>query len=161
MAILAVVMVQGSSVLGHAACSQVGENEVTKSGQANYIVRIDKDGETKNAEIREFIWCHWHEKQPGSLSVGWISPGGQVSRNSFVFVSDEDGLWSLQVGIDREPRAKTRGDHVEYQAYILERIQIPHGPQTDTALIANEAIMTGDRYRLVLRNKAGKKLAKI
>jgi hypothetical protein len=70
--VLAIIILQSGNC--SAACLHARKTEGADQAR-EYIIRVDKDGQRKNAEVRELLWCHWNEKQPGSLVVTWVSKG--------------------------------------------------------------------------------------
>jgi hypothetical protein len=56
--------------------SQTSQSDGPDKPQKYVVEPLEKNRRQKEAEIREFIWSHWKERQPGSLSVTSYSKEG-------------------------------------------------------------------------------------
>jgi len=100
--------------------------------------------------MREFLWSHWISHQRGYVSSTQSSIEGEVSTAWYYVETDKKGVWCISVRIER--RAQT----VEYDAYIVERIEPPKNRLTEFKRIDDKDNRPAQAYRLVLRDAAGK-----
>jgi len=101
------------------------------------------------AAMREFLWSHWIRHQRGYASSTQSSIEGEASTAWYYVEPDEKGVWRISVRIER------RSETVEYDAYIVERIEPPKNRLTEFKRIDDKDNRPAQSYRLVLRDKTG------
>lgn len=138
-----------------------------KVGPYNLELTIDAQARaSKEAEIREFLWNHWQQRRLGQATVTRYSREGEPSTSSYFVEPDENGIWYIAVKIDRTlvDRGGSKGQHqesVEYDAYFVERIEVPKDGLTARVPIPAAETRSPQSYLLALKDKSGKALSEI
>ncbi len=134
-----------------------------------YTIELELDTQARNkleAEIREFLWSHWHQRRLGHVTVTQYSKEGEPSTSSYDIEPDEKGAWHIAVKIDRTlvdrgGSKSRRSELVEYEAYAIERVEVPQHGLTQGAVIPEGEMRTPQSYRLALKDEKGKLLTRI
>lgn len=132
-----------------------------KAGPYTIGLKLDAQARAKiEAEIREFLWNHWHYRQLGHLVATQYSKEGEPSTSFYFVEPDEKGVWRIAVKIDRtlNDRRDSKGPHresIEYDAYSVERIEVPKNGLTHRVVIPEKETRSSLLYRLVLKDKEG------
>lgn len=138
-----------------------------KVGPYNLELTIDAQARaSKEAEIREFLWNHWQQRRLGQATVTRYSREGEPSTSSYFVEPDEHGIWHIAVKIDRTlvDRGGSKGQHqesVKYDAYFVERIEVPKDGLTARVPIPERETRSPQSYLLALKDKSGKALGEI
>lgn len=138
-----------------------------KAGPYTIELRLDAQARSNiEANVREFLWSHWHQRRLGHVAVTRYSKEGEPSTSSYFIEPDERGVWHIAVKIgrtlvDRGDSKSQRYESVEYEAYSVERIEVPKGGLTQSAVIPEREARTPQSYRLALKDERGKALTEI
>jgi hypothetical protein len=149
---------------------QVKMRDLSRYDKAGpYIIELDLDAQSRanvEAEVREFPWNHWHRHRLGHVAVTHYSKEGEPNTSSYYVEPDAIGAWIIAVKIDRMLVGRggsksQRYETVEYDAYFVERIEVPKDGLTQRVVIPEVETRSSTAYRLVLRDKERKPLAEI
>lgn len=138
-----------------------------KAGPYTIELRLDAQARANiEAKIREFLWNHWHQHRLGHLVATRYSKEGEPSTSSYFVELDGKGIWHIAVKIDRTlvDRGGSKSQYqksVEYEAYTVERIEVPEDGLTQRVVIPKGETRSPQSYRLVLKDEKGKALAEI
>jgi hypothetical protein len=138
-----------------------------KAGPYTMELKLDAKARAKlESDIREFLWNHWQQRRPGQVTITRYSREGEPSTSSYFVEPDEKGVWHIAVKIDRTlvDRGGSTGQHqesVEYDAYSVERIEVPHDGLKPRIVIPRDEMRAPQSYRLVFKDFEGKFLAEI
>jgi hypothetical protein len=111
---------------------------------------LDERRDAKLNAIRDWIWQHWHERNPGRRFVTIISVDGRKSVSRITIEPDCAGAWSMNYHINRYSGDKVE-DQNEFDAYTVDRIKAPASRLGWEAAADKE--MKRSEYRLVFRDK--------
>jgi hypothetical protein len=134
-----------------------------------YTIELRLETQARNrleAEIREFLWSHWHQRRLGHVTVTQYSKEGERSTSSYFIEPDEKGAWHIAVKIDRTlvergGSKSQRSESLEYKAYVVERVDVPKDGLTQGVAIPEGEMRQPQSYRLALKDEKGKSLTKI
>ena len=161
------------------SCSQMIQSDPVQKPRMRDLSRYDRGGPyalelgldaqtraNREAEVREFLWNHWHQRGLGYVTVTQYSKEGEPSTSSYFVEPDEKGVWQIAIKIDRMlvDRDGTKSQHyesVEYDAHFVERIEVPKDRLTQNVVIPEGKIRAPQSYRLALKDEKGKTLTKI
>jgi hypothetical protein len=132
-------------------------------------VRVDNlDGmaerQTKMAEMREFLWDHWRQRQRGALLLTTVSKEGGVSHSEFRIALIPPSTMVLKVTVVRDridylgnavPKADLNGG---YEAYTMERIATDSPYQdwkTKATVLADDTTVSSSKYWLRFKDREG------
>ena len=138
-----------------------------KAGPYTIELKLDAQARAKlEADIREFLWNHWQQRRLGHVMVTQYSKEGEPSTSSYFVEPDEKGIWHITVKIDRTlvDRGGSKSQHqesVEYEAYLVERIEVPKDGLTARVSIPEGEMRSPQSYLLALKDKTGKALTEI
>lgn len=136
--------------------ARLGESEQDPSPYV--ISHEDAATGKKAAKIRSFIWQHWRERRPGSLTVTSFSLEGVRSETAFIIERDEHGAWSIRVTIERPTLKGTTAEHAGSRAHSVQRIEPRHDGQSPAKFIPEEQKRSADTYRLIFYDEKGKEV---
>lgn len=160
--------------LSCAALTQDGSLQQTKmrdlrsyENAGPYTIGLNVGVESRiklEAKVREFVWEHWHQRRLGYLSITKYSKEGEPSTSHFFVEANDDGVWHVAVTIDRvliERRGSKRQRHesITYDAYVLERLEVPESGLSQGILIPEREVRIPESYRLALKDEHGKPLS--
>jgi hypothetical protein len=134
-----------------------------------FTVKLDLDAQSRaniEAEIRDFLWRHWHQHRLGHLTATFFSREGEPSTSFYFVEPGEQRSWHIAVKInrrlaDRSGSRKQYNQTNEYTAYSVDRIEVPEGGLKVRVVIPVEDLRAPQSYRLVLKDKQGKVLVEI
>jgi hypothetical protein len=134
-----------------------------------YTIELKLDAQARanvEADVREFLWNHWHQHRLGHVAVTYYNKEGEPSASSYFVEPDARGIWYIAVKIDRTliDRGGSKSRHsesVEYDAYSVERIEVPEDGLAQKVMIPETDTRPSTSYRLVLKDQAGKPLTEI
>lgn len=134
-----------------------------------YAIELKLDAQARaklEADIRGFLWNHWRQRRLGHVMVTQYSKEGEPSTSSYFVEPDEKGGWHIAVKVDRTvvdrgSSKSQRHESVEYQAYSVERVEVPRDGLTQRAVIPEGEMRTPQSYRLALKDEKGKSLTEI
>ncbi|HEV2495307.1 MAG TPA: hypothetical protein VG204_19790 [Terriglobia bacterium] len=122
-----------------------------------------RDGQRKKveAEIRGFLWTHWHQHRLGKLVATWYSKEGEPTTYTYFVEPDEKGVWQIKGqweshrGHRGAPSAPKAGYHVsgEFVASSVERI-VPLFDGLSPRIVQDGR--PPESYVLVLKDRDGK-----
>lgn len=128
-----------------------------------YLLKADLAPEQREgtmAEIRDWLWRHWHEQRAGQLQIKDSRKDGEY-ESTYKVEPDSKGDWQVNV-IVRQTSTDPWYPSQKYQqnfdihAYTVERYFVSHGPGARRSLIPADAAALATRYRLQLKDKGGK-----
>jgi hypothetical protein len=155
---------QGSSL------QRVKMRDLSRYDEAgSYTIELDLDAKARaniEAEVREFLWNHWHKRRLGHATITHYSKEGEPSTSSYFVEPDARGIWHIAVKIDRTlvDRRGSKSQYyetVEYDAYFVERIEVPKDGLTQRVVIPEAEVRSSTAYRLVLKDQERKPLTEI
>jgi hypothetical protein len=138
-----------------------------KAGPYNLELMLDAQVRaSKEAAVREFLWDHWQQRRLGQVTVTRYSREGEPSASFYFVEPDERGIWRIAVEIDRTlvdrgGSKNQRHESVEYEAYSVERIEVPKDGLTQRVVIPEAEMRSPESYRLALKDQEGKSLTEI
>jgi hypothetical protein len=173
-AVLLIFIILFNIAVSDQVCAQSLTRDLTLYEKAGpYHIRpLARDVEAVKAEIREFLWQHWHEHRRGHLVVVSHSKEGEPSTASYFIEPYKNNNWNITVKIDRvrygrRPTSdpaytgeKIR-ETVEYAANFVERIEIPSNGLVRRVVIPKEEPRSPQLYRLRLKDKNKKVLVEL
>ena len=156
--LLAILLFEQSHCLALNDLAENQKNELSHYDQAGpyTIPPSGPERARKKAEIRDFLWTHWHKHQRGRLVATQVSKEGVSSISTLLIEPDKNGIWSLRVTM--EWQGDPRNPHmpkVEYRAYGVERISAPSGDESQKEMIPDAATLPPAKYRLILKDRQG------
>lgn len=134
-----------------------------------YTVDLNLDGQAganTEAEVREFLWNHWQQRRLGYVTITFYNTEGEPSVSSYFVEPDEKSVWRIAIRIDRTLVGRgglksQRHESVEYDAYFVERIEVPKDGLTPRVVIPEGESRSPQSYRLTLKDQEGKPLTEI
>jgi hypothetical protein len=155
-------------VCAHLAFSAIGsgsqisvENEREEDKAGPYVI-TSRDAATglKDAQIRMFLWEHWHNRWRGRLIEKRYSKEGVPATTSYTIAPDEKGIWSVLV-VTHWP--VTRGstpehNYAEFRVFSIRRIEPRPDASSAPVFISDEQRLSGKSYWLVFYDEKGKEI---
>lgn len=133
--------------------AQEGGSGFDTFGPVTIRFREHENARKLSAELREFVWRHWHERRRGQAVVTEISVVHPVPCTStFTIQSDEEDKWHIEKRTKcRKWRAKTDRTVV----HSVERIERDRNGHRTERVLPDTADVPPESYVLVLRDEAG------
>ncbi len=165
---ISILILSCSPSMQRNSLQQVKMRDLSRYDKAGpYELKLDvQAGADVEAEVREFLWNHWHQRRLGHVAITHYSKEGEPSAFSYFVEPDARGVWIIAVKIDR--MLVDRGDSksqryetVEYDAYFVERIEVPEDGLTQRVVIPEAEMRSSKAYRLVLKDQGRKPLTEM
>jgi hypothetical protein len=136
-----------------------------KAGPYRELV-LDPDNPHKDAEIRAFIWRHWHIRRLGYVHAIYHSPEGGTTVTDYYIEPDVEGGWQVTVqwqsnvvgsGLLRKKATLNKGS---YRGYTLQRIR-QRGTKGAGHAIPSSTKVPAESYSLILKDRKGKTVGEL
>lgn len=115
-----------------------------------------------DAEIRGFLWTHWHQHRLGKLVATWYSKEGEPTTYTYFVEPDEKGIWQINGQCKDQrpnPPGAPKGHYYvsrEFVATSAERIVPPPNGLVPRIVLTEEDARPPESYVLVLKDRDGK-----
>ena len=115
------------------------------------------------AEVRDFLWQHWHQHRLGYVVVISYTKEGEPNTASYFIEPDSRGIWRVAIEvkrllIDRGVTKRRRYETGDYTVHSVQRIEVPKDGMRLNVSIPEGETRTPHSYRLALKDEKGKPL---
>jgi hypothetical protein len=145
-------------------------NRYEKAGPYT-VLPTAENAASVEAEMRDFLWQHWHKRQLGYLSATFYSKEGDATTSSYFVEPDKFGNWHIEVVIEstRLVRSGIRGNQSSknktrktcYAAFSIERVEVRDKVGQSSLIIPEEDNRSPQSYTLRLKDRNGTVLTEI
>lgn len=163
-------MTNCSSIMQDSSANRLAQRNLDLYERAGpFTLDLDLDSQSRTnteAEIREFLWKHWHQRRLGHLVATWYSKEGEPSTSAYFVEPDEKGIWHIAITINRTLVERTGSKRqlqntIEYDAYSIERVDVSKGTLGRSIAIPEGETRSPQSYRLRLKDKHEEVLTEI
>jgi hypothetical protein len=129
----------------------------------------DSEERIVQEKLRAFLWENWFQNQLASISVRYHTKEGDVIKHSYFVEPDKQNVWQISIEIDSNRvdlgnvgSTSSFKESQELHAYFVERYEKAVKVSKKASLpIEKEAVMTPDKYLIVLKDKNSKEIFEI
>jgi hypothetical protein len=117
-----------------------------------------RDADRLLGEIRDFLWKHWKDRQPGLVTATFYTIEGDPTKSLYFVESDARGRWLIRVNSDSTisallPKGKRpRRIIVQDDFDKVDRVEPTSTSSPNSIAIPNDAIRLPQTFKLRLRN---------